>query len=958
MLDLARADAIGQVTGWHPAPSRPLPSFRDDRRQPRPMPRMIEFPGARPRRGCPGRKRGCARGAAPARAARTPARRCSASRCRSTGSPTSCGTASRPTAPRRRSAPTSPSSGRCWAPMPRSRAAPRATRSTSRRRRGCEPFRTAREGGPRGARTRSDPTSAATRLRQALELWRGHPFAGRRARTGPCGSRPSGWRIFGCRRSKIESRPTWRSARMPSWSTSWKRLVREYPYRERLWRQLMLALYRAERQADALAAYRRARGVLDEELGLEPGEELQRLEQAILRHEVPPARPPEERHNLPAAVSSFVGRESELADVDRLLRTSRLVTLSGVGGVGKTRLALEAASRAIGESPDGVFLVDLSALTEPASVARQVVDRPRHPGAAGRPARRAARRAPARRGHADRARQLRAPARGVCRALRAPAWFVSAPSGARDQPRGTGRAGRGRLPGPAPAGSVARSRPRGAPRLGGRPSVHGPGERCAAAPVGGTRGVRDRRPGSAGTSTGSRSRSSWRPPGRRRSRSRRSRAGSTTASSSSSRGDGCHPPAIGRSGRPWTGATSCSRTRSGRCSVDCRCSPEASRSPPLPPSACPAWTAAPIDLVGRLVDASLVVPEERDGETRYRLLETVRQYAAERLESRGETADVRRRHADHFLTLAESAQTRGAGQLRGLRQLDADIDNLRTALDFAVAAGDAETELRFVAALWPYWHVRGHLAEGRDRLEAAIAREGATAHGAYTRAVYGAGILAWSIGDYGRVRVLAKELLDSSSGHRLTIGRARWVQAPQPRRRFGSAQFAAAERYSKRTLALARKLDSDHDVSTAQLNLAVVYLDWGKTEAAIPMLEDVLAYNRRNGITEGAGFALLNLGEADYHLGDFPRARVRFEEARAGLRLGRVQGARGTCGHGPRRGRGEQRTTPGGGQIARSCGCGAGGGRRLQGRLRSDAGGQGRGGGSGAPWRGRIRRRL
>ena len=149
-------------------------------------------------------------------------------------------------------------------------------------------------------------------------------------------------------------------------------LVGEYPYRERLWRQLMLALYRAERQADALAAYRRARAVLDEELGLEPGEELQRLEQAILRHEVPPARPPEERHNLPAAVSSFVGRERELADVDRLLRTCRLLTLSGVGGVGKTRLALEAASRAIGESPDGVFLVDLSALTERASVDRQV----------------------------------------------------------------------------------------------------------------------------------------------------------------------------------------------------------------------------------------------------------------------------------------------------------------------------------------------------------------------------------------------------------------------------------------------------------------------------------------------------------------------------------------------------------------------------------------------------------
>src|SRR4029078_1477707 len=92
-------------------------------------------------------------------------------------------------------------------------------------------------------------------------------------------------------------------------------------------------------------------------------------------------------------------------------------------------------------------------------------------------------------------------------------------------------------------------------------------------------------------------------------------------------------------------------------------------------------------------------------------------------------------------------------------------------------------------------------------------------------------------------------------------------------------RFAAAERYAKRTLALARQLDSDHEVGIAQLNLAVVYLDWGRTEAAIPMLEEVLAYNRRNGIVEGAGFALLNLGEADYHLGNHESARRRFEEA-------------------------------------------------------------------------------
>ena len=137
--------------------------------------------------------------------------------------------------------------------------------------------------------------------------------------------------------------------------------MREHPYRERLWRQLMLALYRSERQADALAAYRRAQTLLDE-LGLEPSEELRALERAILRQDVPPPLAPEQRHNLPAPLTSFVGREAELVDIEQLLEDTRLVTLTGVGGVGKTRLALETAVRAVFHCPDGVFFVDLSAL--------------------------------------------------------------------------------------------------------------------------------------------------------------------------------------------------------------------------------------------------------------------------------------------------------------------------------------------------------------------------------------------------------------------------------------------------------------------------------------------------------------------------------------------------------------------------------------------------------------------
>jgi len=149
-------------------------------------------------------------------------------------------------------------------------------------------------------------------------------------------------------------------------------LVRAHPYRERFWRLLMLALYRAERQADALAAYQRARSVLAEELGLEPSEQLRELEQAILRQEVPAPRAPQLRHNLPSSATSFVGRAGEVAEVEALLAEGRLVTLTGVGGVGKTRLALETASRLLPDFADGVFWCDVSALSDPSLVSSAV----------------------------------------------------------------------------------------------------------------------------------------------------------------------------------------------------------------------------------------------------------------------------------------------------------------------------------------------------------------------------------------------------------------------------------------------------------------------------------------------------------------------------------------------------------------------------------------------------------
>jgi DNA-binding SARP family transcriptional activator len=218
-----------------------------------------------------------------------------------------------------------------------------------------------------------EAAAAGNRFREALALWRGPALAGV-ADVEPLAR--EGARLEELRLAAVEGRL---EADLAAGSHAevigeLERLVGEYPLRERLWRLLMLALYRGGRQADALAAYRRARAVLAGELGLEPGEELRELERAVLRQEVPPLAPHQNRHNLPAQLTSFVGREQDLALLGKLVGEARLVTLTGAGGTGKTRLAVEFAADAVERFADGVWLADLAGLSDPGLVAAQVME--------------------------------------------------------------------------------------------------------------------------------------------------------------------------------------------------------------------------------------------------------------------------------------------------------------------------------------------------------------------------------------------------------------------------------------------------------------------------------------------------------------------------------------------------------------------------------------------------------
>lgn len=723
------------------------------------------------------------------------------------------------------------------------------------------------------ALARGAVTRAVDRLGGALELWRGRALEG----VGGNGAlRLEAERLEDLRLRALELRieAELQLGHASELVEELQQLVREHPFRERLWRHLMLALYRAGRQADALAAYRRARELLDEELGLEPSEELRQLEAAILRHEVAEARPPEEPHNLPAPITSFVGREAELDDIERLLGDARLVTLTGVGGVGKTRLAVEVGRRSLSYFPGGIFFVDLSSLADPALVPSQVaraVELREQPGRSSEQLLAERLRETETLLVLDNCEHVRSASAELAQTLLAACARLRIVATSRER---LGTPGEHDYPlqplslvspdsgteairaSEAVRLFVARareSRPRltdddatflDAARivydLDGLPlAIELAAARAKALSLDDiARRIEDR----------FRFLVSW-----RRLTTARHRTLREAIDWSYELLSGNERALLARVSVFAGGFTL------GAAAAVCLDGDEEQA----------------LQLVERLVDASLVVAEERRGRMRYRPLETVRQYAAERLDELGETDRARRSHARHFGDVAESLYEACAephAQLVYVEWADAERDNLRAASRYAEELTDGDAELRIGANLWYAWWIRGSLGEGRARIERALdhGRDGPAV--LVARALVGAGGLASAQGDYESARDLATEALDiaTAANARADEVAARIVIGVSA---LAERDFETAREHFEQALALGESLGHATSVSASKLNLGLVALGTGETEQAISILEELLE--------ENPAFASLNLGVVRYRVGDYEAARENWEHARS-----------------------------------------------------------------------------
>jgi non-specific serine/threonine protein kinase len=293
-----------------------------------------------------------------------------------------------------------------------------------------------------------------------------------------------------------------------------------------------------------------------------------------------------------------------------------------------------------------------------------------------------------------------------------------------------------------------------------------------------------------------------------------------------------------------------------------------------------------LDLLAHLVDKSLVVVDrDPGGGMRYRLLETVRQYAQEKLGEGAAAEALRDRHLDFFLALGEeaTARMRGPDQAVWFRRLAAEHENLLAALDHAQRRPESVPKgLRLIADIWPFWENRGHISLGRERSRRLLQADRDPAPGPLrTGALTGAGNLAWHQSDFVEARALHEEALsihrrlDNRRGIAISLASLGLVAME-------TADLPAARSLFEEALAAFRDLGDDMAAGKTLGNLAIVLRLQGDLQGAKRFQEENLAIQRRLGNKRSAGIALYNLVVLSLQREDYPEARTRLLE---GLRL-------------------------------------------------------------------------
>ena len=679
--------------------------------------------------------------------------------------------------------------------------------------------------------------------------------------------------------------------------------VGEEPTNEGAHASLMRLHSHCGRPEQALAQYERLRDALSRDLGTQPSPTTRRLRDEIAsgRHTTASSATPSLReeessgadgHNLPAPRTSFVGREIEMIEVKRTLAMTRLLTLTGAGGSGKTRLALEVAGDLVSAYPDGVRLARLAPLSESGLVAQAVggalgvserpdqgladtladdlrdkklllvVDNCEHLVAA------AARLIE---GILDSCPRLKVLATsreplGVSGEVNWVVPSLSLPDTADGESTVEGRmryeavrlfVDRTRLRLPdfeltrENAGAVVRV----CRKLDGIPLAI----ELATARMGilAVEQVAQRLEVSLDVLKGA-------------SRSAAPRQQTLRATL-----DWSHR-LLSETERALLRRLSVFAGGGTLEAVEAVCSGEGIEQDDV------------LDLLGDLVDKSLVVARTgTDGAMRYWMLEIIRQYAREKLMESNEAEEMQGRHAAFFLALAEEAEPELAGTQQGLwvERLEREHDNLRTALSWVLEREEGELGLRFGGALWRFWHERGYISEGSGWLENILTSSGTRATPARVKALEGMGWQYQFMGAYERARATYEEMLELSrelgdKGNLATALNSLGTVAAQQ----GDNELART--LLQENLEVIEELEAEGDPATPlkkfyAFNLLghLTIYEEGDYARGITLWEESLALTRETGDYYLVGMTLANLGHPALLHGECELARRYCEEA-------------------------------------------------------------------------------